>query len=183
MTQTTILLRRSNTVGSVPTSGTLALGEVALDMKDGQLYYHNTVVDRPQAIRPVSRSVVTVTTGILNASVTENGFVDLGKAYTLYQVSASSDARIRLYRTDVDRAADASRQAGTDPLFFQEHGIILDLLVTGSFCDWRLAPMVMGAGGSGSAVSWSAYAIQNIGASPTSISVAFGSIRNHDVLP
>lgn len=183
MTQTTILLRRSNTAGSVPTSGTLALGEVALDMKDGQLYYHNTVFDIPVPVRPVSRSTVTLITAALGSNATENGHVALGKAYTLYQISASSDARIRLYRTDGDRDADAARPAGTDPALYAEHGIILDLLVTGSFCDWRLAPMVLGAGGSGSAVSFSSYAVQNLAPGSTAVSVSFGLIRNHDVLP
>lgn len=183
MTQTTILLRRSSVAGAVPISGTLALGEVALNMRDGQLYYHNMVVDQPIPVRPVSRSIVTVITAVLGTNATENGHVDLGKAYTLYQVSASSDARIRLYRTDTDRAADATRPAGTDPAFYQEHGIILDLLVTGSFCDWRLAPVVQGAGGSGSAVSFSSYAVQNLAGGSTAVSVSFGLIRNHDVLP
>jgi hypothetical protein len=43
MTATTIKLRRSSTANSIPTTGSLASGEVALNTRDGKLFFKKTV--------------------------------------------------------------------------------------------------------------------------------------------
>ncbi len=48
---TVILIRRSNTSGSIPPSGSLQIGELAVNTADGGLFYHNSSSDAVQLIR------------------------------------------------------------------------------------------------------------------------------------
>jgi len=51
MAETIILIRRSGNSGSVPPSGTLQFGELALNMTDGGVFYHDTGSDSVELIR------------------------------------------------------------------------------------------------------------------------------------
>ena len=51
MTETIILIRRSGISGSVPPSGSLQVGELALNMTDGGVFYHDTGSDSVELIR------------------------------------------------------------------------------------------------------------------------------------
>jgi len=51
MSETIILIRRSGISGSVPASGSLQIGELALNTTDGGLFYHDTGSDSVELIR------------------------------------------------------------------------------------------------------------------------------------
>jgi hypothetical protein len=178
MAETIILIRRDNISGSIPPSGSLRLGELALNIEDGGLFYHNSGSDAVRLIRassslsssyaltssfalnagagggggggggggPAIRSTVNLTTGIIASGSFETGTVELGPGFVLYQVSASSLARLRLYSSESFRDTDISRAVGTDPTV-GEHGIIVDAVISGSpdFLVLDLAPFVVGA--------------------------------------
>ena len=59
MAETVILIRRSNIQGSVPPSGSLKLGELALNIEDGGVFYHDSGSDTPTLIRAGSASFAT----------------------------------------------------------------------------------------------------------------------------
>jgi len=63
MAETIILIRRSGISGSAPSSGSLRVGELALNTTDGGLFYHNTGSDTPELIRAGTASFA------LNAAV------------------------------------------------------------------------------------------------------------------
>ena len=50
----TLITRNNNTSGSVPPSGSLVSGELAVNVEDGGLYYHNSGSDTPELVRTIA---------------------------------------------------------------------------------------------------------------------------------
>lgn len=71
-------------------------------------------------------------------AATGTGTVDLALWASLLQVSVSAPVRFRLYRSDAQRTADASRAAGTDPV---GDAVLLDVNLTAAGSLW-LNPVV-----------------------------------------
>jgi len=119
----------------------------------------------------LDRNVVSVTTDTLTSGSEQTGSVTLGKVFNLLNVSTSIDSRIRLYTTPAFRNADQSRGVGTDPT--GEHGIIVDLVLTGSYHDWQLSPIPVGANLESTSSTEIAYTIQNRTADSSAVQVDF----------
>jgi len=214
MADTTILIKRSGISGSIPQSGSLQIGELALNTTDGGVFYHDTGSDSVELIRAgtssyalnaggsgpsvsasyaltasyaenagagafdgtiLDRDSVILNTGNLTSASAEVGIVPLGKVFNLLNVSTSRDSRIRLYTTPAFRDADLSREPGTDPT--GEHGVIVDLVLTGSFHDWQLSPLVLGASLESPVSAAIAYTIQNRTVTEDSVSVDFTRVK------
>lgn len=89
---------------------------------------------------PGRRETVTFTTGSLANAATENASVPLGSSGLIRKVTADRATRIRLYSSTAARTADAARPIGTDPE--GEHGVQMDLYLTGANLVWEMAQAI-----------------------------------------
>lgn len=87
------------------------------------------------------RATVTVTTGVLLAGQSELGVLPMAKTYRVFALSTSKSARVRLYATVADQAADVNRVTGVDPDW--ESGVLLDFVALEGH-DYTLSPFVDG---------------------------------------
>ena len=76
-----------------------------------------------------SRVTQAVTTSsIADDAETNIDFANLGVSYVLYTVQVDKGARVRIYKDDAARTADASRPIGTDPV--EGDGVIAEFVST-----------------------------------------------------
>lgn len=68
--------------------------------------------------------------------------IQLGKSYTLYQIQTNVPARVRLYANAAYRAADAARDAVTEPT--GDHGLLMEITTEVGQLSFALAPAVVG---------------------------------------
>ena len=73
-----------------------------------------------------------IVTGVLAAGAIENDTMPLGKMISVYRIVVSGPARIRMYQTSAQRAADASRSNFQLPPPGTPHGVIGDWWLDGS---------------------------------------------------
>ena len=71
-------------------------------------------------------------TGVLSPGAIENDTLPLGDMVTIYRVTVSGPARVRLYQTSGARAADAARTNTQLPTPGTPHGVIGDWWLDGS---------------------------------------------------
>jgi hypothetical protein len=119
------------------------------------------------------RRVVSITTPSLATNEITTGSVQLAKGFILHQVQTSYPARVRLYVSSSFRNADINRPiTGT---ISGEHGLILDLVTSGSpsFLTYSLSPIVFGSDGSPSPSGSIAYSITNLHTTPVEIETIF----------
>jgi hypothetical protein len=121
-----------------------------------------------------SRTTTSITTAELSPNAIENIEVELKPGYRLLKVETDVPARIRVYASAESRTADASRAIGTDPSGV--HGVILDLVTTGSTLVWWLSPVVDGyTSNAGDTVP---LAITNLSGSTDTVTVTFTWVRS-----
>jgi hypothetical protein len=90
------------------------------------------------------RVTCSATTGSLAAGATDSGTsITVATDYTLYTISTSRPARVRLYQTAAARSADLSRPVGTDPA--STAGVTLEFVTAGGGATYPLSPLVDGA--------------------------------------
>lgn len=79
------------------------------------------------------------TGGAINNNASVDISVDTYPAFTAFKVGADKAGRLRVYATAAQRAADAARAIGTDPV--GNHGLLLEIVSTG-LVTYRLSPAV-----------------------------------------
>lgn len=144
MAKDTVLHKRNSTPGAVPEPGQLTIGELAINTGDSRVYtkLDNGEIKLVGGSSTASRSTTTYTGASLEANASQNGSVDLGKSYVILAVTTNFAARVRVYATQAYQTADASRPANVAPT--GDHGLLLELVTTGTDLDWTLSPMVFG---------------------------------------
>lgn len=129
----------------------------------------------------VQQQTIPVTTASIANNATANGNVHLGYDFTVYKVMVSAACRVRIYTTSAGRTADANRTVYFPPDVFNQHGVILDVIVDSSMVTslgplpitWVCAPEASGYDGSQYQTGDIAYAITNLSGSTTPITVTF----------
>jgi hypothetical protein len=86
---------------------------------------------------------IVVTTASLADLATANITAPLGKSFVLSRIKVDEAARVTVYRSPADRAADAARPIGDLP--GAGAGVVVDTNNTISFLDIPLTPIVYGA--------------------------------------
>jgi hypothetical protein len=124
-----------------------------------------------------TRSAVAYTTGTLTPNQNENGTVALGKTFLLYSIQTNRAARVRVYETETDRAADASRPVGVDPQ--PTAGVIAEVVTTAA---QTLKPIgrysvILGANRAAPVTGNLAIAIENRGGTSASVIVTFTKLE------
>lgn len=89
------------------------------------------------------RAVTSVVTSSIDVDATWTGIVPLAPGYRLYRIATSHAARVRLYATAAQRAADVLRPVGSDPL--GDHGLMFEYVTTAAALAAGLSPLVDGA--------------------------------------
>lgn len=79
----------------------------------------------------------------LPAGATVQDTVVLSTAYTLYRLAVSAPARLRIYASADQQAADVNRPAATPPA--GDHGVLLDVSLTGTALSRTLTPALTAA--------------------------------------
>lgn len=129
----------------------------------------------------VQQQIIPVTTASIANNATANGNVHLGYEFTVYKVTVSAACRVRIYTTSAGRTADASRTVYFPPDVFNQHGVILDVIIDSSMVvslgplpvTWVCSPEAPGFDGSQYQTGDIAYAITNLSGSTTPITVTF----------
>lgn len=93
----------------------------------------------------------------------------LSAAYVLYRVAVSGPARVRLYASSAQQAADVNRPAATAPT--GDHGVLLDLSLTGSDLARALTPPLAAASLDEPASVNIPITVTNLGPAQTSVTV------------
>jgi hypothetical protein len=132
------------------------------------IFFEHTIND---GVLVAAKGDVVKTTGSLANAATENGTVALGKTFLIQKVSANKACRIRLYPTAAFRTADAARAIGTDPI--GEHGVLMDLYLTGSNLTWEMATPLPCYDGQAVRTGEVFYAIENKSGSTGTVAVTF----------
>jgi hypothetical protein len=89
-----------------------------------------------------SRVTQAVTTASLVDDAEDNiDFANLGVSYSLYSVQVDKGARVRIYKDDASRTADASRAIGTDPI--EGDGVIAEFVASGAET-FAITPAIFG---------------------------------------
>ena len=89
------------------------------------------------------RAVAEAGTDNIGAGVTEQTAITLAHSYTLYQITASGPARVRLYASLPQQAADVNRPAEVAPA--GDHGVLLDVTLTATSLARAMTPALGGA--------------------------------------
>jgi hypothetical protein len=92
---------------------------------------------------PATVKEISVTTGALAGHASEQGFVRLGKSFSLLRVTATAPCRVRLYATNAYQDNDAGRAIGTDPT--GEHGCIFGGIFLSTNLTLDLSPQAEGS--------------------------------------
>lgn len=116
-----------------------------------------------------ARVTRTYTTGLLADGAQEQGAFSLAKVAGLLKVSTSAPARVRLYLTDSQRGADASRPVSQDPA--GDHGLVLEVVTTPSLLTINLAPIPTWASPDDLATAY--LTVDNLSGGALAVSVAF----------
>jgi hypothetical protein len=90
-----------------------------------------------------ARGDVQVATAALDPGATGYVQADLGRAYHILAMATDFPARVRVYETSAHRAADAARAQGVLPV--NDHGMVAEIVTTGSVLAVRFAPCPFGA--------------------------------------
>jgi hypothetical protein len=117
-----------------------------------------------------------VITGTVTAGSTEVGTVSLAKGFMLLLVQTDKKARVELYETAAQQAADAARPATVPPTAGTQHGVILDLVLTTAET-FKLSPSVYGANLEDTRTNDITYAITNTNSTDQVITVTFTFVQ------
>lgn len=117
------------------------------------------------------RATVTYTTASIAADASEQGSVSLAKGFRLYKIETDEPARVRLYATSAQQAADAGRGAGTDPV--GDHGLLFEFITTDSLLSAVLSPLVDGVSMESIPSALIPITVTNLSGSTDTIQVTF----------
>lgn len=90
-----------------------------------------------------SRSFASVATASIAAGTQELTSISMSRGYRVIALKTDRPARVRIYATAAQQAADAARPVGTDPT--GNHGLLLEYVTTSGMLEAVLSPMVDGA--------------------------------------
>jgi hypothetical protein len=125
-----------------------------------------------------SRATATYTTASLSAGALEKGVITMGRGFTLYKITTSSPARVRLYTTVANRDADETRALGIANA--DNAGLILEYLTTSSILSADLGPNVSGSNMESTPVEDIAITVTNTDSISQAITVSFVYIKTEE---
>lgn len=117
-----------------------------------------------------ARQTATATTSSLAANATDSTTtITLSKGYTLFSISTSRPARVRLYETSAAKTSDLSRVRGVDPL--SNAGVALDYVTVAGSTVYTLSPTVTSINNEASPSSTISMAVTNLDTSTGTVVV------------
>lgn len=116
------------------------------------------------------RKAANYTTGIINPSSTEVGFISLANEYRVYKVSTNVPARVRLYPTSAARDEDLDREPGVDPSSTMP--VVLDIVTFPGQLTLFLVPPAQGFDGEGAQDKMIPISVENRGNYATNVAVS-----------
>jgi hypothetical protein len=119
------------------------------------------------------KSLTTITGSLTNGQSQSYDF-GIARTFVVTSVIANQACRIRLYSTAAARTADASRPVTTRPIAGTQHGVIVDIVLTGAMT-WNLSPLAPGANGDSPTASVCYATITNLSGSTTTITITVTS--------
>lgn len=155
--------------------------EIWIDLTDPVTLKYRNPSDGVYKSLPVgvvlpSRQTATITTTSVASNATYTGLVRLEKGYKLYRIATNKSCRTRLYTTPEKRTADLNRSMATDPV--GDHGLMLEFVSATGLLSADLSPLVDGFDGKSPPDGNIPYALTNLEATSTTLSVTFTFMKS-----
>jgi hypothetical protein len=119
-----------------------------------------------------ARTTAVHTTASIANNATESSTITMGISYRLLKITTSVGARVRLYATAAQQAADLSRAIGTDPT--GNHGLMFEFVTTGALLTAVLSPMIDGVNTETTPVTTIPLTVTNLSGSTGTVAVTLG---------
>lgn len=122
---------------------------------------------------------VRATASVTSSSLANNAYqqtnITIAKSFRLVHIQTDVAARVRLYSTAANQAADASRVVGNDPAIGV--GVILDYVTTSADKDEDLSPVADGSSMEGTPTTSIPITITNLSGSTGTVTVTLTYFR------
>jgi hypothetical protein len=126
-----------------------------------------------------SAQTVGITTPSLNVGQVYPTVVQIAKSFEVLAVGVNSPARLELYKTSAQQAADLTRSVNDPVPIGTEHGIICDItMLTSTELFWDCSPNFPGSNADSPQTTSIYITITNLGASASAISATITFVPN-----